>query len=368
RWYGGLSTPQLTLITNSPTTGEQSARHELAHTLADLGEEYDGLEGGEDYSGANFAASRRVCGGGERARRVGDRLVWQCIPWGRWLQESDGSRSSSSSSRGSEGGDTSSGGSGGGGGSVARAREDHLTGGGKDDGAGAGSRSGSASSTSSSTGNGVSRNCTGSSSSGAGSCSNESLQQSEISLRLEASASSSKLLLAEYPWKELRWEHRSDGRGKGKEWDGVVYERAFTGSGGWDILRLSWSLAGTPSSSGISILIDDHPVDWQPQPHSDRQFFRYERRLSPSPAPHLLRVLVDHTLPRRESGQPPALLCHLMVHALSALSSNPGGVAAYPLRDGRGKLIGYRPTQVTHCRACSVHVMQVCREDVMHVV
>ena len=39
------------MITNSRTSGAISARHELAHALADFGEEYDG---GGDYSGDNF--------------------------------------------------------------------------------------------------------------------------------------------------------------------------------------------------------------------------------------------------------------------------------------------------------------------------
>lgn len=40
--YGGMAAEGVTMITNSPTSGAISARHELAHALADLGEEYDG--------------------------------------------------------------------------------------------------------------------------------------------------------------------------------------------------------------------------------------------------------------------------------------------------------------------------------------
>jgi hypothetical protein len=40
--YGGFAADGVTMITNSLTTGDISARHELAHALADFGEEYDG--------------------------------------------------------------------------------------------------------------------------------------------------------------------------------------------------------------------------------------------------------------------------------------------------------------------------------------
>lgn len=40
--YGGLAADGVTMITNSLTSGAISARHELAHALADFGEEYDG--------------------------------------------------------------------------------------------------------------------------------------------------------------------------------------------------------------------------------------------------------------------------------------------------------------------------------------
>ena len=62
--YGGLS-DRVTIITNSRTSGTISARHELAHSFGDFGEEYDGALGGEDYSGANFAATTRRCREGE---------------------------------------------------------------------------------------------------------------------------------------------------------------------------------------------------------------------------------------------------------------------------------------------------------------
>ena len=62
------------------------ARHELAHSFGDFGEEYDGALGGEDYSGANFAATTRRCREGEGPQRQRNgRLVWQCLNWERWL-------------------------------------------------------------------------------------------------------------------------------------------------------------------------------------------------------------------------------------------------------------------------------------------
>ena len=83
--YGGLS-DRVTIITNSRTSGTISARHELAHSFGDFGEEYDGALGGEDYSGANFAATTRRCREGEGPQRQRNgRLVWQCLNWERWL-------------------------------------------------------------------------------------------------------------------------------------------------------------------------------------------------------------------------------------------------------------------------------------------
>ena len=82
--YGGLS-DRVTIITNSRTSGTISARHELAHSFGDFGEEYDGALGGEDYSGANFAATTRRCREGEVRSGGNGRLVWQCLNWERWL-------------------------------------------------------------------------------------------------------------------------------------------------------------------------------------------------------------------------------------------------------------------------------------------
>ena len=56
-WYGGLG-DRVAIFTSSRTSGALALRHELGHVLADVGEEYDG---GEDYSGPNFAETNRRC-------------------------------------------------------------------------------------------------------------------------------------------------------------------------------------------------------------------------------------------------------------------------------------------------------------------
>eukprot|EP00946_MAST-07B_sp_MAST-7B-sp1_P003091 g3091.t1 len=86
QFYGGLG-DEIAIISSSPTTGGIGFRHELGHNFADIGEEYDG---GQDYSGGNFALTRRICldGEGPRTVPIGDgvfRNVWPCISWGKWL-------------------------------------------------------------------------------------------------------------------------------------------------------------------------------------------------------------------------------------------------------------------------------------------
>ena len=85
-YYGGLG-DDIAIVSSSSVTGQIGLRHELGHNFADIGEEYDG---GEDYSGANFALTRRLCreGEGPRTVPVGGgvvRNVWPCISWGKWL-------------------------------------------------------------------------------------------------------------------------------------------------------------------------------------------------------------------------------------------------------------------------------------------
>ena len=100
----------MAIFTSSVTSGALALRHELGHIFADVGEEYDG---GNDYSGPNFAETARVCAPGELPRRVptsdGVREVWPCVSWGAWLPPAStaavaataGSSSSSSRSRSS---------------------------------------------------------------------------------------------------------------------------------------------------------------------------------------------------------------------------------------------------------------------------
>ena len=85
-WYGGLADSTVTIITNSRTTGAVSARHELAHAFADMGEEYDGSAGGEDYSGSNYAMTLRTCSAGDtQAERplhpAGEVYLWRLLGW-----------------------------------------------------------------------------------------------------------------------------------------------------------------------------------------------------------------------------------------------------------------------------------------------
>ena len=76
-FYGGLG-DEVIVATNSRTSGALALRHELGHALGDVGEEYDG---GDDYSGGNFAEQPRPCHKGEGPRRVLNRQVWPCAPW-----------------------------------------------------------------------------------------------------------------------------------------------------------------------------------------------------------------------------------------------------------------------------------------------
>ena len=55
-FYGGLG-DEVAILSASKSTGSIAFRHELGHILADIGEEYDG---GEDYSGANYAESQEI--------------------------------------------------------------------------------------------------------------------------------------------------------------------------------------------------------------------------------------------------------------------------------------------------------------------
>lgn len=66
-FYGGLG-GEFTISTRSETSGTVVLRHELGHNLVDVGEEYDG---GQVYSGANFASSLSN------------------IKWTHWLTEPD---------------------------------------------------------------------------------------------------------------------------------------------------------------------------------------------------------------------------------------------------------------------------------------
>ena len=92
-FYGGLG-DEVAIISASKSSGMIAMRHELGHIFADIGEEYDG---GEDYSGPNFAETNRICtetdkpkksavdlGGGQIVQRD----IWPCIPWSHWLSDS----------------------------------------------------------------------------------------------------------------------------------------------------------------------------------------------------------------------------------------------------------------------------------------
>ena len=76
-YYGGLG-DEIIIATNSETSGALALRHELGHALGDIGEEYDG---GDDYSGANFALEPRACERNDVAKKVYDRLRYPCAPW-----------------------------------------------------------------------------------------------------------------------------------------------------------------------------------------------------------------------------------------------------------------------------------------------
>jgi hypothetical protein len=85
-YYGGLG-DDIAIVSSSKTTGDIGLRHELGHNFADIGEEYDG---GRDYSGGNFALTRRICQENEVPRRINVgggiyRDVWPCISWTKWL-------------------------------------------------------------------------------------------------------------------------------------------------------------------------------------------------------------------------------------------------------------------------------------------
>ncbi|KAJ1454719.1 hypothetical protein M885DRAFT_521308 [Pelagophyceae sp. CCMP2097] len=84
-YYGGLGDDVL-IATSSRTSGALSLRHELGHTLGDVGEEYDS---GGDYSGANFATAAAPCAVGAEPRRFrvvvdGVAMIrdeWDCASW-----------------------------------------------------------------------------------------------------------------------------------------------------------------------------------------------------------------------------------------------------------------------------------------------
>lgn len=81
-FYGGLG-DEVVIATRSLTSGALALRHELGHVLGDLGEEYDG---GEDFSGDNFAVRPIPCGVSSRSPRIVhldgvDRRMWDCAHW-----------------------------------------------------------------------------------------------------------------------------------------------------------------------------------------------------------------------------------------------------------------------------------------------
>lgn len=79
-FYGGLG-DDVVIATRSHTSGALALRHELGHVLGDLGEEYDG---GDDYSGDNFATSCRPCRGDlprHYAIPGAMRTEWPCAHW-----------------------------------------------------------------------------------------------------------------------------------------------------------------------------------------------------------------------------------------------------------------------------------------------
>lgn len=85
-WYGGLGDDAV-IATRSATSGALALRHELGHVLGDVGEEYDG---GDDYSGDNFATSFEPCAKGAQPRRYRvryddgntvTRFEWRCAHW-----------------------------------------------------------------------------------------------------------------------------------------------------------------------------------------------------------------------------------------------------------------------------------------------
>ena len=85
-FYGGLG-DEVAILSASKSTGMISMRHELGHIFADIGEEYDG---GDDYSGANFALTNRLCTDEDKPKKISfdggvTREVWECISWSQWL-------------------------------------------------------------------------------------------------------------------------------------------------------------------------------------------------------------------------------------------------------------------------------------------
>ena len=87
-FYGGLG-DEVAILSASKSTGSIAFRHELGHILADIGEEYDG---GDDYSGANFAKTNRLCKENEKPEKKVlfdgvERIEWPCVSWGKWLSK-----------------------------------------------------------------------------------------------------------------------------------------------------------------------------------------------------------------------------------------------------------------------------------------
>ena len=90
-FYGGLG-DEIPIVSSSPTSGRTSFLHEIGHALGDFGEEYDG---GSDYSGANFALTKRPCRHNEKSRKnEAGHDVWPCVSWTKHVSPSFTSESS----------------------------------------------------------------------------------------------------------------------------------------------------------------------------------------------------------------------------------------------------------------------------------
>ena len=90
-FYGGLG-DEIPIVSSSPTSGRTSFLHEIGHALGDFGEEYDA---GADYSGANFALTKRPCRHNERSRKnEAGHDVWPCVSWTKHVSPSFTSESS----------------------------------------------------------------------------------------------------------------------------------------------------------------------------------------------------------------------------------------------------------------------------------